>query len=53
LRCRRHYRVRTQFNWYAKRIASGLIGNFEETILQLYTGRAERAAGVYAAVAAK
>lgn len=53
LTIRMHYRVSTQFNWYAKRIASGLIGNFEESILQLYAARAERAAGVHAAVAAK
>lgn len=43
LRVRIHYRVSTQFNWYAKHLASGLIGNFEEVVLGLYAGRATRA----------
>ncbi len=38
---RMHYRVSTQFNWYAKILAKGLIGNFEEVILDLYAHRAE------------
>ena len=42
LTTRMHYRVSTQFNWYAKRLASGLIGNFEEVILGMYAGRARR-----------
>lgn len=40
LTVRMHYRVSTQFNWYAKHLASGLIGNFEEAVLGLYTARA-------------
>ena len=32
LTARMHYRGSTQFNWYAKHLASGLIGNFEEVI---------------------
>ncbi|NRR33531.1 SRPBCC domain-containing protein [Oxalobacteraceae bacterium] len=39
LTVRMHYRVSTQFNWYAKILASGLIGNFEEAILRFYKGR--------------
>ncbi len=39
LTVRMRYRVSTQFNWYAKRVASGLIGNFEENILALYAKR--------------
>jgi hypothetical protein len=39
LTVRMHYRVSTQFNWYAKFLASGLIGNFEEVILGLYARR--------------
>lgn len=46
LTTRMHYRVSTQFNWSAKRLASGLIGNFEEVILGMYAGRASRAAAV-------
>lgn len=42
LTARMHYRVSTQFNWYAKRLASGLIGNFEEAVLGLYAGLATR-----------
>lgn len=40
LRIRMHYRVSTQFNWYADEIASFLIGNFEEVILDFYQRRA-------------
>lgn len=43
LTTRMHYRVSTPFNWYAKHLASGLIGNFEEVILGLYAGRSTRA----------
>ena len=43
LTTRMHYRVSTQFNWYATRLAGGLIGNFEEVILDLYAHRASRA----------
>lgn len=42
LTARMHYRVSTQFNWYAKHLASGLIGNFEEVILGFYAGRSTR-----------
>lgn len=34
------YRVSTQFNWYADSVASFLIGNFEEVILEFYRRRA-------------
>lgn len=34
------YRVSTQFNWYADRVARFLIGNFEEVILDFYRRRA-------------
>lgn len=44
LTARMHYRVSTQFNWYAGRVADGLIGNFEEVILRFYADRAARAA---------
>lgn len=40
LRIRMHYRVSTQFNWYADAIAEFLIGNFEEVILDFYQRRA-------------
>lgn len=40
LTVRMRYRVSTQFNWYAKALARGLIGNFEEVILALYARRA-------------
>lgn len=39
LTVRMHYRVSTQFNWYAKLLAKGLIGNFEEVALALYARR--------------
>jgi hypothetical protein len=35
------YRVSTQFNWYAKRVARLLIGNFEHVALDFYARRAE------------
>ena len=37
-----HYRVSTDFNWYANGVAKLLIGNFEEVILDFYRVRAER-----------
>lgn len=37
------YRVSTQFNWYAKRVAGLLFANFEEVILDFYARRAEQA----------
>lgn len=43
LTARMHYRVSTQFNWYAKHLANGLIGNFEEVILRFYGARAAAA----------
>jgi hypothetical protein len=43
LRIRMHYRVSTQFNWYADAIARFLIGNFEEVILDFYQRRAQAA----------
>jgi hypothetical protein len=45
LTIRMHYRVSTEFNWYAKPIAKLLIGNFEEVILGFYSGRATSAGG--------
>jgi hypothetical protein len=39
LAIRMSYRVSTQFNWYANRVAEVLIGNFEETILEFYRNR--------------
>jgi len=39
LTIRMHYRVSTQFNWYARHLANGLVGNFEEVILGLYAKR--------------
>ena len=36
-----HYRVSTDFNWYANGVAKLLIGNFEEVILDFYRLRAE------------
>jgi hypothetical protein len=35
-----HYRINTEFNWYADPIAQFLIGNFEEVILDFYRQRA-------------
>jgi hypothetical protein len=36
------YRVSTEFNWYAKRVAGLLFSNFEEVILDFYAQRAQR-----------
>ncbi len=41
LRVRMRYRVSTQFNWYADAVAQGLLGNFEEVILDFYRHRSE------------
>ena len=35
-----HYRINTEFNWYANPVAQLLIGNFEEVILNFYSRRA-------------
>jgi hypothetical protein len=43
LHIRMHYRVSTQFNWYAAAVANLLIGNFEEVILNFYQRRATQA----------
>jgi hypothetical protein len=37
------YRVTTHFNWYAGRVGDFLVGDFEETVLDLYARRAQRA----------
>ncbi len=37
------YRVSTQFNWYAKRVARLLFDNFESVALDFYARRAEQA----------
>jgi hypothetical protein len=42
LTIRMSFRVTTDFNWYANRVAEFLISDFEETILQYYKRRAER-----------
>jgi hypothetical protein len=36
------YRVSTQFNWYAKRVAALMFSNSEEVILDFYARRAEK-----------
>jgi hypothetical protein len=36
------YRVSTDFDWYANRVAQLLIGNFGDVILDFYRGRAEK-----------
>ena len=36
LKIRMHYRVSTQFDWYANPVGKLLIGNFEEVILNFY-----------------
>jgi hypothetical protein len=41
LKIKMSYRVSTQFNWYADKVARLLIGNFEEVILAFYRARAE------------
>jgi hypothetical protein len=43
LKFRMSYRVSTQFNWYANKVAQLLIGNFGEVILDFYRHRAEAA----------
>jgi hypothetical protein len=40
LKVKMHYRINTEFNWYANPIAQLLIGNFEEVILNFYSLRA-------------
>jgi hypothetical protein len=45
LRITMHYRVSTQFNWYADGVARFLIGNFEEVILRFYQTRSAQASG--------
>ena len=40
-----HYRVSTQFNWYATSVADILFNNFEGVILDFYARRAEAAVG--------
>jgi hypothetical protein len=42
LQIRMHYRVSTQFNWYANGVAQLLMGNFEEVILKFYRERSEK-----------
>jgi hypothetical protein len=42
LTVRMHYRVTTSFNWYADRVASVLVEDFEEAALAFYRARAER-----------
>jgi hypothetical protein len=41
LTARMHYRVSTSFNWYADRVASFLVADFEDAALALYRARAE------------
>jgi hypothetical protein len=41
LTVRMEYRVSTKFNWYAAPLARWLIGDTEETLLELYRARAE------------
>ncbi len=41
---RMSYRVSTHFNWYARLVATLLVGNFEKTALAFYAHRAENAA---------
>jgi hypothetical protein len=43
LQVRITYRVSTAFNWYSERVASVLVGNFEEAALGFYANRASRA----------
>jgi hypothetical protein len=43
LKIQMHYRINTEFNWYANPIAQFLIGNFEEVILNFYSQRASSA----------
>lgn len=41
-----HYRVSTQFNWYATAVADLLFDNFEKVILDFYARRAEAASSL-------
>jgi hypothetical protein len=41
LKVKMHYRVSTQFNWYADPVAQFLIGNLQETNLAYYRKRSE------------
>ena len=41
LSVRMHYRVSTNFNWYAGPVADFLVGDFAETLLGFYARRAE------------
>ena len=41
LTLRMHYRVSTQFNWYADAVAQVLLGNVEEVLLNFYRQRSE------------
>jgi hypothetical protein len=45
LKIRMHYRVSTEFNWYAKPVGRFLIGNFEEVILDFYRQRSINSLG--------
>jgi hypothetical protein len=40
LKVKMHYRINTEFNWYADPVAQLLIGNFEEVVLNFYSQRA-------------
>lgn len=42
LRVRMDYRVSTPFNWYADPVATFLLRNFEEVLLEFYRARSER-----------
>ena len=42
LKVRIHYRVSTQFNWYADPLARILLGNVEEVNLEYYRQRSEQ-----------
>lgn len=46
LTVRMHYRVSTQFNWYAEPVAQFLLGNLEEINLEYYRRRSETPASV-------
>jgi hypothetical protein len=48
LRVRMHYRVDTDFNWYARPIAWFLVKDFEETALAFYARRASHRSSLYA-----
>jgi hypothetical protein len=40
LKVKMHYRINTEFNWYADPVAQLLIGNFEDVVLNFYSKRA-------------